>query len=364
MERKFWLGTGWKMNKTRAEARAYAEALRAAPGLNELPLRLFVLPPFTALAEVAAALAGSGVMVGAQNCHWASAGAWTGEISAPQIAECGAALVELGHSERRAHFGETDVAINAKVKAVLAAGLRPLVCVGETAEERALDAATVTVARQARMALAGVAAADLDRVLLAYEPVWAIGEGRRAGLARLCADAIHGALQNAVLDLHGRAVPVLYGGSVNAANAEALAGRAAIDGLFVGRAAWTVEGLIGLARAITPIVEARPHAQIVPIAAEHRARWQELFQGYATFYKRELTDAHAGGLGLAQGPGHELEGGSLWSTAGLSASPISAACRGPLRGADISFLDDLFVDPGTARAPEASAGNFPIRRWP
>jgi triosephosphate isomerase len=259
MERKFWLGTGWKMNRTRAEARAYAEALRAAPDLGDLPLRLFVLPPFTALAEVAAALASTPVLVGAQNCHWAHAGAWTGEISAPQIAECGAALVELGHSERRAHFGETDVAINAKVKAVLAAGLRPLVCVGETAEERSLDAATVTVARQARMALAGVAAADLDRVLLAYEPVWAIGEGGTPASPDY-ADAIHGALKNAVLDLHGRSVPVLYGGSVNAANAEALASQPEIDGLFVGRAAWTVEGLLGLARAITPIVEARPHA--------------------------------------------------------------------------------------------------------
>jgi triosephosphate isomerase len=259
MDRKFWLGTGWKMNKTRAEGRAYAEALQAVPDLQQLPMQLFVLPPFTALAEVAASLAGSGVLVGAQNCHWASAGAWTGEISAPQIAECGAALVELGHSERRAHFGETDVAINAKVKAVLAAGLRPLVCVGETAEERALDAATVTVARQARMALAGVAAADLDRVLLAYEPVWAIGEGGTPASPDY-ADAIHGALKNAVMDLHGRSVPVLYGGSVNAANALALAGQPEIDGLFVGRAAWTVEGLLGLARAITPIVEAKPHA--------------------------------------------------------------------------------------------------------
>jgi triosephosphate isomerase len=110
------------------------------------------------------------------------------------------------------------------------------------------------------MALAGVAAADLDRVLLAYEPVWAIGESGTPASPDY-ADAIHGALENAILDLHGRSVPVLYGGSVNAANAEALAGRAGIAGLFVGRAAWTVEGLIGLARAITPIVEARPHVE-------------------------------------------------------------------------------------------------------
>ncbi len=253
MERRFWLGTGWKMNRTRAEARAYAEALRAAPDLGDLPLRLFVLPPFTALAEVAAALASTPVLVGAQNCHWADAGAWTGEISAPQIAECGAALVELGHSERRAHFGETDVAVNAKVKAVLAAGLMPLVCVGETAEERSLEAAAVTVARQARMALAGVAAADLDRVLLAYEPVWAIGEGGEPASPDY-ANAIHGVIKSAVSDLHGGSVPVLYGGSVNPANAEALAAEPEIDGLFVGRAAWTVGGLLGLARQVAGVL--------------------------------------------------------------------------------------------------------------
>ncbi len=257
MERRFWLGTGWKMNKTRAEARTYAETLRAAPGLEGLPLRLFVLPPFTALAETAAALAGAPVLVGAQNCHWAPSGAWTGEISAPQVAECGAALVELGHSERRAHFGETDATVNAKVKAVLGAGLMALVCVGETAEERALDAAAAAVARQARMALSGLDPAALDRVLLAYEPVWAIGEGGEPASPGY-ASAMHGAIKSAIEDLHGRSVPVLYGGSVDPANAEALARAPGIDGLFVGRAAWTVEGFLDLARLIAPLVEARP----------------------------------------------------------------------------------------------------------
>ena len=256
MTKRFWLGTGWKMSKTRAEAGTYVEALLAAPDLADLPLQLFVLPPFTALADVARELADAPVLVGAQNCHWADAGAWTGEISAGQIAECGASLVELGHSERRAHFNENDIDINRKVKAVLAAGLRPLVCIGETAEERALDAAAVTVARQARMALSGIDPTALDTVLLAYEPVWAIGEGGSPASPD-DANAIHGAIKSAIADLFGRSVPVLYGGSVNPANAEALAAMPEIDGLFVGRAAWQPEGLLGLARQIAPIVAAR-----------------------------------------------------------------------------------------------------------
>ena len=253
MVERFWLGTGWKMNKTRAEAADYVATLRAAPDLVTLPLQLFVLPPFTALAEVAAALAETPVMVGAQNCHWATAGAWTGEISAGQVADCGAVLVELGHSERRAHFGETNALINAKVKAALAAGLTPLVCVGETAEERDLDAASVSVARQARMALSGLAAADLERVLLAYEPVWAIGDGGEPATPAY-AGAIHGVIKQAVTDLLGTAPPVLYGGSVNPDNATALAAEPEIDGLFVGRAAWQAAGLLGLARQVEAVV--------------------------------------------------------------------------------------------------------------
>ena len=256
MVERFWLGTGWKMNKTRTQAAAYSATLRAAPDLATLPLQLFVLPPFTALAEVAAALAATPIMVGAQNCHWAAAGAWTGEISAGQVKDCGAVLVELGHSERRAHFGETDALINAKVKAALAAGLTPLVCVGETAAERDLGAASVTVARQARMALSGLAADDAARVLLAYEPVWAIGEGGLPATPAY-ANAIQGAIKQAVTDLLGSAPPVLYGGSVNPDNAEALAAEPDIDGLFVGRAAWQAEGLLGLARQVAAVVAGR-----------------------------------------------------------------------------------------------------------
>ena len=258
MTKRFWLGTGWKMNKTRAEARAYVEALRAAPDLADLPLQLFVLPPFTALAEVARDLADAPVLVGAQNCHWAASGAWTGEISAGQIAECGASLVELGHSERRAHFNETDIDINRKVKAVLAAGLRPLVCIGETAEERALDAAAVTVARQARMALSGI-----ERRRSSMPSSWPTspsGPSAKAAAPPRPTTPTPSTVRSRArsLDLFGRSVPVLYGGSVNPANAEALAAMPEIDGLFVGRAAWQPEGLLGLARQVQRVLAA-PH---------------------------------------------------------------------------------------------------------
>ncbi|MCB9942255.1 MAG: triose-phosphate isomerase [Geminicoccaceae bacterium] len=256
----FWVGTGWKMNKTRGEAAAYVHTLRMAADIGSLGARLFVLPPFTALAETAAGLGGSGVLAGAQNMHWARDGAWTGEISAAMISDCRASIVELGHSERRTHFNETDAAINAKTRAALAAGLMPLVCVGETAEERSLDAAATTVQRQTRMALSGVAPDDADRLLLAYEPVWAIGEGGTPATPEQARE-IHEAIAEAASDLLGQRPAILYGGSVNRGNCEALARVGAIDGLFIGRSAWQAEGLLDIARAA---VAARRKAGLMP----------------------------------------------------------------------------------------------------
>lgn len=246
---RFWIGTGWKMNKTLAEAEAYADALSAARDLADLPAQLFVLPPFTALAAVARKLAGGPVLVGAQNMHWAERGAWTGEVSPPQVRDAGATLVELGHSERREHFNETDAAINRKVRAALAHGLIPLICVGETAAERDLDAALATLQRQTRMALSGAASEDSGRVLLAYEPVWAIGEGGTPASPDY-AEAMHAGIRAAALDLLGASPPVLYGGSVNPGNAAALATRPGVDGLFIGRSAWDPDGLLGIARDV------------------------------------------------------------------------------------------------------------------
>ncbi len=235
--------TSWKMNKTLAEARAYVDGLRAGPRPDPADVDLAILPAFTALTTVAAALDGLPIRLGAQNAMWADAGAFTGEVSPAMLADVGCEIVELGHSERRALFGETDATVNARVHAVLRHGLEPLVCVGETAEERRLGAAVETVLRQARMALAGVSPDDLHRCRFAYEPVWAIGEGGVAASPATVAE-MHAALKAAF-----PIVPVLYGGSVDLANAGTMAALPGVDGLFVGRAALDPARFLAIAAA-------------------------------------------------------------------------------------------------------------------
>lgn len=236
----FFVYTSWKMNKTLDEARAYVAQLHGARLPDAAAAELAILPPFTALTTVREALGRLPVRLGAQNAMWADAGAFTGEISPRMLADVGVEIVELGHSERRALFGETDARINAKVQAALRHGLQPLVCVGETAEERGLDAAIETVLRQARMALSGVADEALPRCRLAYEPVWAIGErGTPASPAQVA--EMHAALKRAF-----PAVPVLYGGGISLDNAGPLSERPEVEGLFVGRAAWTAEGYLAI----------------------------------------------------------------------------------------------------------------------
>ena len=233
-----WAGTGWKMNHTQGQARAYAATLRAA----ELPAcQMFVLPPFTALATVAEALAGTGVLVGGQDLHWADDGAWTGEVSAGMLRDAGAALALVGHSERRTWFHETDDVVAAKLRAARRHGLRPILCVGDTAAQRQSGQHVGAVLAQLRAALDGV---EADGLLVAYEPVWAIGEGGSVASAADVAE-MHAALRAELGE-----VPLLYGGSVNTANARALAAVANVDGLFVGRAAWHAEGLIEVAALV------------------------------------------------------------------------------------------------------------------
>ncbi|GAB2882314.1 triose-phosphate isomerase [Streptomyces mayteni] len=237
-----WLGTSFKMTKTIAESTAYAARLRDAIGAEPPPgVRPFVIPPATAIEPVARTLGpGSPVLVGAQNAHWADEGAWTGELSMPQVADAGARIVEIGHSERRAHFAETDATVRLKVAAALRHGLVPLVCVGEDAATFAAGRSAAHVVAQATAALDGLA--GTDGVLLAYEPVWAIGEhGRPAGPAEIAEPVA--ALRAALGD---RVAGILYGGSVSPANAAGLLEVPGIDGLFVGRAAWRVTGFLTL----------------------------------------------------------------------------------------------------------------------
>ncbi|PIO97942.1 triose-phosphate isomerase [Pleomorphomonas carboxyditropha] len=260
----FWIGTGWKMNKTVAETRRYIADLKARlPDEAGADCALFIIPPFTALAAAREAIGAAPVLLGAQNMHWAEAGAYTGEISASMLEEFRIDLVELGHSERREYFGETDATINLKVKAALRHGLRPLVCVGDSAEERAAGASAAAVVRQVRLAFAGLTRAEIGRSLVAYEPVWAIGESGMPATPDE-AGAVHVALHDALKELGAPSVPVLYGGSVNLENAAALAAEPAIDGLFVGRAAWSAEGLVSL---VSRAMAARKRLRPVPTEA-------------------------------------------------------------------------------------------------
>ncbi len=243
-----WVGTSWKMNKTLAEGLAFAEALAAFAPEIDARIQPFVIPSFTAVRQVKAALAATRVKVGAQNMHWADAGAWTGEVSPVMLKDCGLDLIELGHSERREHFGETDRTVGLKTEAAVRHGFVPLICVGETLAERELGRADAVLTGQTEGALqrldAGQRAAP---ILFAYEPVWAIGE------KGIPASADYADRQQALIKRVAAAIlpaepPVLYGGSVNPGNAAELIGQPHVDGLFIGRSAWNPEGFIDILR--------------------------------------------------------------------------------------------------------------------
>ena len=249
-----WIGTSWKMNKTLAEAHRFAAALAQADADRNPRIQRFVIPPFTAVREVKRALADTSVKVGAQNMHWADSGAWTGEISAPMLADCGLDMVELGHSERRAHFGETDQTVGLKTEAAVRHGMVPLICVGETLDEREAGRARSVLETQVRAALGGLSPAQRSApLLLAYEPVWAIGEGGIAATPDY-ADRRQAEIVAVARDVLGRRVACLYGGSVNADNCTRFMRRAHIDGLFVGRSAWDVEGYLDILARCSAVV--------------------------------------------------------------------------------------------------------------
>lgn len=241
-----WVGTSWKMNKTLAEGREWARGLRDhLGGAAPAGVQPFVIPSFTATTAVAEELGESSpVLLGVQNAHWEDAGAWTGEVSVPQAKDAGARIVEIGHSERREHFGETVETTRRKVAAALRHGLTPLLCIGESAEVKDAGGSSAFILDQARGALEGLSAEEISRVVIAYEPIWAIGEnGRPATVEELIApfEALGAEYTGAVTGL-------LYGGSVNLDNAAGLLGIPHVTGLFVGRTAWKLEGYLELLR--------------------------------------------------------------------------------------------------------------------
>ena len=229
------VAANWKMNKTNAEAAAYCRDLTA----GDLPAHadVVICPPYTALRTVVDAVAGSAVAVAAQNMHDADSGAFTGEVSAPLLLELGVSAVVLGHSERRQLFGETDGALARKVPKALTSGLLPILCVGETEEEREAGETQRKLRQQVQADLAAVATAQLAEVVIAYEPIWAIGTGRTA-TPEQAQDAIafvRALVRDRDPEMADR-VRILYGGSVNAGNAAELLSLPDVDGALVGGA--------------------------------------------------------------------------------------------------------------------------------
>jgi triosephosphate isomerase len=242
----------WKMNLDRAKARELTAAVAARfaeAGSTELVL----CPPAPLLDAVASTLSAthSPIAVGGQNMHDKASGAFTGEVAPPMLVDLGCRYVILGHSERRTLFGETDAIVNAKTKAALAAGLVPIVCVGETLEEREAGRTGDVVATQVKGSLAGLSAAELERVVVAYEPVWAIGTGKVATPDQ--AQEVHAHIRGLLAGLASPAVAakvrIQYGGSVKPDNAADLAAQPDIDGALVGGASLKADDFLGIAKA-------------------------------------------------------------------------------------------------------------------
>lgn len=249
MRRPFVAGN-WKMFKTVAEARALV--LELVQGLKSVDgVDIVLCPPFTSILPVAAMLEGSSISVGAQNMHWEASGAYTGEVAPPMLAEF-CKYVIIGHSERRAYFGETDSTVNRKVIAALAHQLIPIMCVGETLAENEAGKTAEVVTRQVNEGLKGVGKDSINSIVIAYEPVWAIGTGR-AATAEGANDVIGNLIRGGLAQLYGKepaeAVRILYGGSVKASNAGEFFQQPDIDGALVGGASLKAAEFVPIVQA-------------------------------------------------------------------------------------------------------------------
>ncbi len=241
----------WKMHGRRAETLALLAALKESLTVEHLHNREVVIaPPFTSLEIATQILAGSSLQLAAQDLHWEPSGAYTGEISAPMLKDLGCSYVLIGHSERRQYCGETDEHVARKVAAARKNGITPIICVGETLEEREKDATLEVIARQVRGALSGQDKTAIASLVVAYEPIWAIGTGRTATPAQ--AQEVHAAIRATLASLTNQptaeAVRLLYGGSVKAENIDNLMAQADIDGALVGGASLQADAFARIAR--------------------------------------------------------------------------------------------------------------------
>ena len=238
----------WKMNLGLREASELArKVVEAGPGLIECTIAL--IPPFTALGAVASAIAGSDVALGGQDLFWEDQGAYTGEVSGPMLKDAGCAYVLVGHSERRHLFGETDETVNRKTRAALEAGLTPIVCVGEVLAERDGGIALERIDDQLARGLEGLSREEIERIVIAYEPVWAIGTGRTASPGQ--AEEVHARIRKRIGEYGNDTADcaiILYGGSVKPANSYPLFKEKNIDGFLVGGASLDAGGFVDIAR--------------------------------------------------------------------------------------------------------------------
>ena len=247
MERKVIIAGNWKMNKDAAAGKELVESLKGLVA-DVTEAEIVVCPPFTTLSAVVAAAAGSNIKVGAQNVHWAENGAFTGEISAEMLVSTGVEYVIIGHSERRQYFGETDETVNKRIAAALKYDLKPIVCIGETLEEREGNKTEAVLAKQIKDGFANIAAADMAKVTIAYEPVWAIGTGKTA--TPDMAEETHAFIRKTFADLYGaevaEALVIQYGGSMKPENSKDLVAQKDIDGGLIGGAALKADSFYDL----------------------------------------------------------------------------------------------------------------------
>ncbi|MDF2874126.1 MAG: tpiA [Sporomusa sp.] len=247
--RKPIIAGNWKMHKTAGEGVTLVEQLKNLTN-TVTGVEIVICPPFTALAAIAGAVAGTNIGLGAQNMHWEDKGAFTGEVSPGMVKDIGCTHVIIGHSERRQYFAETDQTVNNKVKAAFKTGLTPILCVGETLAEREAGTTEQVVGTQTRGGLAGLTAEQVANLVLAYEPVWAIGTGRTASADD--ANAVCAFIRRTVATLFGQAaaekVRIQYGGSVKPDNVAELMAKPDIDGALVGGASLEADSFSKLVR--------------------------------------------------------------------------------------------------------------------
>ncbi len=247
--RKVVIAGNWKMNKTPDEATALINEIK--PLVADADCDVVACVPYIDLFAAMEAAKGSNIKIGAENCHWAESGAFTGEVSAPMLKSIGVEYVVIGHSERRQYFGETDVTVQKRVRAALNSGLKVILCVGELKEEREQNITMEIVRMQTKVALLGVTEAELENIIIAYEPVWAIGTGLTATAEQ--ANEVNGAIRALVCELYGKAaadkIVVQYGGSMNAGNADELLAQYDVDGGLIGGASLKAADFAAIVKA-------------------------------------------------------------------------------------------------------------------